>query len=230
MWRAVEKLYQFDAMLPDKIRRGVLYWFTYGMDNQREYKFCEVRQILKRCIEFHYTKSVTADLDMYRLVYETIARTLGHSVATSTEHYGTIANYPPSVNAADVLRSRHFGPGLASAGVASQICLGFDGEIVEPEGREDRNRNKKPGDVWMMWYLMFQLYPASPVNEELSLMKVLMVLGWMRWHLIFLLAHLSPVMRRLRKLNPCVMILAEILFMQMMRLILFRICLWKFLA
>ena len=68
------KLYQFDAMLPDKIRRGVLYWFTYGMNNQREYKFCEVRHISKRCIEFHYTKSVTADLDMYRLVYETTLR------------------------------------------------------------------------------------------------------------------------------------------------------------
>ena len=153
-----EKLYQFDAMLPDKIRRGVLYWFTYGMDNQREYKFCEVRQILKRCIEFHYTKSVTADLDMYRLVYETIARTLGHSVATSTEHYGTIANYPPSVNAADVLRSRHLGQVWHRLGLRRKF-IGFEGEVVEPEG--------EPGDVDDVASDV-SIDPASPVNEEVE--------------------------------------------------------------
>ena len=170
---------------------GVLYWFTYGMNNQREYKFCEVRQILKRCIEFHYTKSVTADLDMYRLVYETIARTLGHSVATSTEHYGTIANHPPSVNAADVLRSRHLGRGLASAGVASEV---------------------------------YRFRGARLLSRRVS--RVM----WMTWHLNVQLTRLALSMKRLRKLNPCVMILVGILFMQMMRLILFRICLWKFLA
>ena len=152
------KLYQFDAMLPDKIRRGVLYWFTYGMNNQREYKFCEVRQILKRCIEFHYTKSVTADLDMYRLVYETIARTLGHSVATSTEHYGTIANYPPSVNAADVLRSRHLGQVWHRLGLRRKF-IGFEGEVIEPEG--------EPGDVDEVASDV-SIDPASPVNDEVE--------------------------------------------------------------
>ncbi|CUM57920.1 unnamed protein product, partial [Debaryomyces tyrocola] len=162
------KLYQFDAMLPDKIRRGILYWFTYGMDNQREYKFCEVRQILKRCIEFHYTKSVSADLEMYRLVYETIARTLGHSVATSTEHYGTIANYPPSVNAADVLRSRHLGLVWHQLGLRRKF-LNFEGEVVDPvpepvdadvDADVDVDVDEVAPDL--------SIGPDSPVSEEVE--------------------------------------------------------------
>ena len=68
---------------------------------------------------------------MYRLVYETIAWTLGHSVATSTEHYGTIANYPPSVNAADVLRSRHLGQVWHRLGLRRKF-ISFEGEVVDP--------------------------------------------------------------------------------------------------
>lgn len=101
------------------------------MNNQRDYKFCEVRQILKRCIEFHYTKGVSVDLEINRLAYETITRTLGHSVATFTEHYGTIANYPPSVNAADVLRSRHLGQVWHRLGLRRKF-ISFEECIVDP--------------------------------------------------------------------------------------------------
>ncbi|KRZ99138.1 uncharacterized protein AC631_05100 [Debaryomyces fabryi] len=102
---------------------------------------------------------------MYRLVYETIARTLGHSVATSTEHYGTIANYPPSVNAADVLRSRHLGQVWHRLGLRRKF-LNFEGEVVDPV--PDPVDVDVDVDVDADVASDLSIGPGSPVSEDVE--------------------------------------------------------------
>ena len=121
-------------------------------------------------------------------------------MATSTGHYGTIANYPPSVNAADVLRSRHLGQTWHRLGFR-RMFISFEGCIVDPvpDPAPDSviDADADVDDVGPD----LSVSPASPINEEIE--------------------EVQP---------PWVVILAGILFMQMTKLILFRICLWKFLA
>lgn len=66
-----------------------------------------------------------------------------------------IAYCPPSVNAADVLRSRHLGQVWHQLGLRRKF-ISFEGEVVDPVVDADVEASDPSID------------PASPVNEEVE--------------------------------------------------------------